>query len=138
MLDRGRRRLENQGQDLSTPEAMKAPREASNGWEKTLSRYFHAANIPLNWDYGSRRFVGLSGFDIARLNPKTEDLVWPRMPERFKSYEHRRTHTNSDIIVLVTNRQYGDSVDDSFVITRLGTFTPMLHALIATNPERYK
>lgn len=101
-------------------------------WESTLSRYFAANSIPLKWDGVAKRFVGVAGHVIARINPKSEANAWARMPERFKFYENDR-----NLIVFVTNRQYGDSVDDNFVIMRLGTFIPMMKALVESDRERW-
>lgn len=114
---------------------MKAPREA--GWEKTLTRYFAALGIPLRWKYAKRRFLGVSGHEFARLNPKSgkDESVWARMPEYVNKYE--RLAEGKQVIVFATNRGYGDSVDDSLVVLRLGTFAPMLKALVDSDKERW-
>lgn len=117
---------------------MKAPHEGDNRWERVLSRYFHACNIPVQWEYQTRRFEGLSGFEIARINPKagSEERVWQRMPESIRDFERRQTETHRELVILVTNRQYGDSVEDSIVVTRLGAYAPLLKAFLTSNPER--
>ena len=119
---------------------MKAPREADNGWEKAISRYFHANNIPVTWEYQTRRFEGLPGFEICRINPKaaTEEAVWTRMPDHIRSFERRQRDSRQSLLILVTNRQYGDSVDDSIVVTRLGSYVQLLKAFIDKEPERYR
>lgn len=114
---------------------MKSPKEAGTRWENTLSRYFAAVGIPLRWEYVKRRFVGISGHEFARLNPKSNkhENVWTRMPEYVKKYEA----DGKQVIIFATNRQYGDSVDDSLVVLRLGTFIPMLKALVDSDKERW-
>lgn len=110
---------------------MKAPAEAQ--WEKVLSRYFAASGVPLRWDGLAKRFLGLAGHTVARLNPKVEDFAWARMPERFSKYDKDGSNT----IVLVTNKVYGDTVDDSFVVMRIRTFIPMVKALVESDRERW-
>jgi hypothetical protein len=117
---------------------MKAPREAGNGWEKALSRYFAAHALPLQWDYPSRRFQGVAGHSFPRLNPSLEENVWARMPEYIRKYEQPDKNKESkQVVVLATNRKYGDSIDDTLVVMRLGTFIPMLKAMIQQDRERW-
>lgn len=113
---------------------MKAPPEAS--WERVLNRYFAAMSIPLKWDGAAHRFRGMAGHSFARFNPKArnEEPVWKHMPMYISRYEEKE---GRNVIILVTNRQYGDSVDDSMVVMRLGTFMPMLKAFIDTDRERW-
>ena len=59
--------------------------------------------------------------------------MWARMPE----YMNRLGKTEDNVVVFVTNKQYGDSVDDSYVVMRLGTFIPMMKALLESDKERY-
>lgn len=110
---------------------MKAPMEAA--WERTLSRYFAANSIPLTWDARRKRFLGVAGHAVARLNPRSEASVWARMPELFGRFEKDDRNT----IVFVTNKVYGDTVDDSFVVMRIGTFIPMMKALVESDRERW-
>jgi hypothetical protein len=110
---------------------MKAPTEAH--WERTLSRYFLANGIPLDWDGHRKRFLGVAGHTVARINPRVEAQVWAKLPERLYRYEKE----GGNAIVLVTNRQYGDSVDDSFAVMRIGTFIPMMKALVESDRERW-
>lgn len=114
---------------------MKPPREVGSRWENVLTRYFAAVGIPLRWEYVKRRFVGISGHEFARLNPKAgkEENVWTRMPEYVRKYEAN----GKQVVIFATNRQYGDSVDDSLVVLRLGTFIPMLKALVDNDKERW-
>lgn len=117
---------------------MRAARESRNGWEKALSRYFAAHAVDLRWDYASRRFTGIAGHIFARLNPQKEDNVWKRMPEYVKRYEQSdRNSEGKQVVIFATNRQYGDSVEDTLVVMRLGTFAPMLKALINQDKERW-
>lgn len=114
---------------------MKSPKEINNRWERTLTRYFAAVGIPLRWNYGKRRFLGIKGHEFARLNPKSDKVenVWTRMPEYVRKYEA----DGKQVVIFATNRQYGDSVDDSLVVLRLGTFIPMLKALVDNDKERW-
>jgi hypothetical protein len=115
---------------------MKAPSEQH--WENTLTRYFAAWGIPLRWDYGKRRYRGISGHLFARLNPRVEENVWVRMPEYLKKYEHQdRNPDGRQVVIFTTNKIYGDSVDDSIVVMRLGTFIPMMKSLLETDKERW-
>lgn len=101
------------------------------GWERKLTRYLHAHSLPLQWNYSTRRFSGLPGFSIARINPLVEDNAWASMPKRVLSYESRERNPSGDpVIVFVTNKRYGDSIDDSMVVLRLGAFIPMLKAFV--------
>lgn len=60
--------------------------------------------------------------------------MWSRMPDYIRKYE---TADGKQVVIIATNRGYGDSVDDSMVVMRLGTFIPMLKALIETDRERW-
>lgn len=115
---------------------MRAPKEIA--WEKTLSRYFAACGIPLKWEYVPRRYTGIAGHVFARINPKDKnpDHVWNNMPRYIKQYEQKSEGKNA--VVFITNKQYGDSVDDSLVILRIGTFIPMLKAFVESDKERWK
>lgn len=107
-------------------------------WERTIARYFNAHGLPIKWEYVARRFQGIKGFSIVRLNPSVEESVWASIPKRLKSYESADRNANREsVIIVVTNRKYGDSVDDSIVVMRLGTFIPMLKALVHNDRERY-
>lgn len=118
---------------------MRAARESRNGWEKALSRFFAAHAIKLDWNYQSRRFEGVAGHIFARLNPQKEENVWKRMPEYVKRYEKPdKNSEGKQVVILATNRQYGDSVEDTLVVMRLGTFAPMLKAFINNDKERWQ
>ena len=41
-----------------------------------------------------------------------------------------RNPSGDPVIVFVTNKRYGDSIDDSMVVLRLGAFIPMLKAFV--------
>jgi hypothetical protein len=61
------------------------------------------------------------------------------MPEYVKRYElPERNREGKQVVIFATNRQYGDSVEDTLVVMRLGTFAPMLKALIAQDKERWE
>lgn len=118
---------------------MRAPKEAGEAWERTLTRFFAAHGVPLRWDYVSRRFHGLAGHNVARINPAKEDNVWQNMPQYVRKYEYPdRNKESKQVMVFVTNKRYGDSVDDTLVVMRLGTLMPMLKSMVDKDPERWK
>jgi hypothetical protein len=57
------------------------------------------------------------------------------MPEYMRKYE--RLADGKQVIIFATNRGYGDSVDDSLVVLRMGTFAPMLKAFVDQDKERW-
>lgn len=117
---------------------MRASREAASGWERVLTRYFAATGIPLRWEYGRRRFEGISGHLFARLNPAREEALWANIPKFVRKYESDDTNPSSlPVIIFVTNRRYGDSVEDSLVVMRLGAFAPMLKSFVDSDKERW-
>jgi hypothetical protein len=60
------------------------------------------------------------------------------MPEYIRKYEQPDKNKESkQVVVLATNRKYGDSIDDTLVVMRLGTFIPMLKAMIQQDRERW-
>lgn len=100
---------------------------SEKNWERTIVRYLNAHAIPIKWDGLAKRFTGIKGHCIARINPRVEQNAWALMPQRLRQYEAPDRNSYSDnVILLVTNRMYGDSVDDTIVVMRLGTFIPML------------
>lgn len=110
---------------------MKSPTEPN--WEKTLSRYLAANGIPLAWNPVSKRYEGVAGHTFARLNPRLEEGAWARMPHRMSRIDAKE----DNLVMFVTNKMYGDSVDDNFVVMRLGTFIPMMKALVESDRERW-
>jgi len=116
---------------------MKAPKEGNERWERTLSRYFAAYGVPLRWSYSARRYKGIAGHLFARLNPYNEDKMWQLMPQTVRKYENERNPDGKQVVIFATNRRYGDSIDDSLVIMRMGTFVPMLKALVDSDKERW-
>jgi len=132
-----RKRIRHTSKALHAEENIKPVRSAA-AWERVMTRYFAANHIPLKWEYIPRRFTGIAGHVFARLNPKQDAVenVWVRMPEYVKRYEKNEDGKNA--IVFVTNRAYGDNIDDSLVVLRLGTFVPMLKAFIDSDKERWK
>ena len=116
---------------------MKAPREGQERWERTVSRYFAVHGLKVKWSYPQRRFVGIAGHMFARLNPYNEVKMWELMPQTLRKYETERNPDGKQVVIFATNRRYGDSVDDSIVVLRLGTFLPMLKALVDSDKERW-
>ena len=117
---------------------MKAPKEIHDRWERTIGRYFAAAGIPVKWDGLKHRFVGVHRHSLARINPsaktETRENQWKLMPQRISDLEKRGSE---NVIMLVTSQRYGDEVEDSFVVMRLGTFTPIFKAFIDSDRERW-
>lgn len=116
---------------------MRAPKEGKERWERTLTRYFAAYSVPLRWSYPARRFQGVAGHLFARLNPQNEDKMWQLMPQTIRKYENERNPNGKQVVIFATNRRYGDSIDDSLVVMRMGTFIPMLKALVDSDKERW-
>jgi hypothetical protein len=117
---------------------MRAPKEEAGRWERTLERYMVAHGIPLRWDGLAKRYTGIAGHLFARLNPKVEENMWANMPRYVRRYEQQdKNETGKQVVIFATNRNYGDSVDDSIVVMRLGTFAPMLKAFIQSDKERW-
>jgi protein gp37 len=116
---------------------MKSPKEGKERWERTLTRYFAAYSVPLRWSYPRRRFTGVAGHLFARLNPYNEDKMWQLMPQTIRKYENERNPNGKQVVIFATNRRYGDSIDDSLVVMRMGTFIPMLKALVDSDKERW-
>ena len=116
---------------------MKSIRETT-AWERVMVRYFSTYMIPIKWDYASRSFKGITGYRIMRYNPKKEtDFTWTLVPQKLKQYAAERSNGKPPIIIM-TNKQYGDSIDDMIVVMSLGTFMPMLKEWYQADPERNK
>lgn len=118
---------------------MKAPQGESgdNGkWERTLARFFTANRIPLTWGGAVKGFTGISGYTIRRIAPMRSRYYstasWKEMPAYFRERQHL-----PNMIVVVTNRKYGDDIEDSLVVMRLGTFAPIFATHINSDRERY-
>lgn len=107
-------------------------------WERTVARCMNSFGIPVKWDYRSRSFVGLRGITLKRIAPMrsrlddTQSLT--ALPRTIKALEERGHQTP---VIVVTNRHYGDSVEDSLVVMRLGSFLPMFMRYINSDRERY-
>ncbi len=116
---------------------MKAPTQSGDtgGWERAIARYLTANRVPVRWDHTTQSFTGLSGYTIRRSVPMRARLdpgqALTALPKFF------RTHTDNGLIVVVTNRKYGEDLEDSLVVTRLGTFGPILASHINNDRERY-
>jgi hypothetical protein len=116
---------------------MKAVKEPA--WEKTLARYFAANGLPLQWNGLAKRYRGIAGHMFARLNPDKEEQMWVRLPKYLRDIESPGSNPDGKSAVLfITNKKYGDSVDDSIVVMRLGTFIPMIKSMYYSDRERYE
>lgn len=119
---------------------MKSPKLTGDDgrWERTIARYMASYGLPIKWNYRDRKFTGLRLFTIKRVAPMRaridESQSWTNMPRTIKQLEDRG---HSNLIVIATNRHYGDSIEDSLVITRLGTFMPLMQALVENDRERW-
>ncbi len=117
---------------------MKSPKKSGdNGrWERTLARFFTANRIPLRWDGVAKRFVGISSYTFARIAPMrarvNPDEALSNLPRYFREHQH-----DGNLIVVVTNLKYGDDLEDSLVVMKLGTFAPIFTSHINTDRERY-
>jgi hypothetical protein len=134
-----RRREKRFIEHLADEETMKAPSSvggANGRWERTLARYLTVNKVPLTWAGQIKGFTGISGYGFRRIAPKAARFdpmaSWCRMPEYMK--EHRNIR---NLIVFVTNRTYGDGIEDSLVVMRLSTFTEMFSTHINSDRERY-
>lgn len=117
---------------------MKAPAEKGGAWERTIERFMVSSGVPLRWDALARRYRGVAGHMFARLNPRVEAGMWANMPKYVNKYEAQdRNEDGKRAIIIATNKMYGDSVEDSLVVMRLGTFAPMLKAFIQSDRERW-
>lgn len=116
---------------------MKPPTTSGDkgSWERTLARYFTANKVPLTWDGASHTFKGLAGYTIRRSAPMRARIdpgqALTALPRFFRS------HQDDGLIVVVTNRKYGEDLEDSLVVTRLGTFGPIFASHINSDRERY-
>ena len=113
---------------------MKAP--AERFWESTLTRYFAAIGIPLRWNGAYKCFTGVRKHTVKRINPSSltaEGNQWRLMPQNLRKAEEGGNRA----ILIVSSKRYGDEVEDSIVVMRLGTASPMLKALIDNDKERW-
>lgn len=119
---------------------MRSPRKTGDDgrWERTVARCFNAFGIPVQWDYSRRRFIGLSGINIKRIAPMRSRLddsqSLTTLPRTIRIMEESG---EQNPIIVVTNRHYGDTVEDSLVVLRLGSFLPMLAVFVESDRERY-
>ena len=111
-------------------------RRRARDWERIVARYFAAVGLPLRWDGSKLRYYGIARHEIARVNSSTpaEQGTWKKMPERFKYIEDK---TDKNVIMIVNNARFGDGVEDSLVVMRLGTFGPLMKALYDSDKERW-
>lgn len=115
---------------------MKSPKETGGRWESTLTRYFAAYGIPIRWDGIHKRFTGFRKHTVKRINPSSptaEGNQWRLMPQNLRKAEV----DGQRAILIVSSKRYGDEVEDSIVVMRLGTASPMLKALIDNDKERW-
>lgn len=117
---------------------MKAPRQSGDkgAWERTISRYLTANKVPVLWDYTQRKFTGIHGYTLKRIAPMRARYDTSQslsgLPEFFRDHAGE-----PNLVVIVTNRKYGDDLEDSLVVMRLGTFGPMFATHITSDRERY-
>lgn len=117
---------------------MKVPiRSGDTGvWERMIARYLTASKVPVVWNGSRRAFEGLHGFTIKRIAPMRARYDTSQsmrgLPEVFRANKEVPNY-----VVIVTNAHYGDNLEDSLVVLRLGDFTPMLAAFINNDRERY-
>lgn len=116
---------------------MRSVREGTAGaWERLIVRYFATYTIPLKWSYQDRRFLGIAGLKIVRINPRSgADTKWALIPQHLKKHEGERGNGNP-CVILVTNKQYGDSVDDTIAVMKLSTLMPILKVWYQFDVER--
>lgn len=115
---------------------MKVPREPL--WERLIARYLIASGMPVfRWDGKDKRFHGVRGFSWTRSNP-TGNGGWANVPFYFKRYERERQNGNPHpVIMFLASKYNGENVEDTFVLMRLGTFAPLIKALIESDPARH-
>jgi hypothetical protein len=118
---------------------MKVPatKGGDNGrWERMIARYLTANRIPLTWRGKMTGFTGIAGYGFRRIAPKRAQFLseetWSKMPEYMKKYSHI-----SNLIVFVTNKTYGDNIEDTIVVMRLSTFTEIFATHVNNDRERY-
>ena len=107
-------------------------------WEDLICSFMVAAGIPgVKYHKAKRRFTGIKGMAIVRVMPHSEG-GWARIPSHFKRYETERNQGNpSPVVMISTSRHNGPNIEDSFVITRLETFTRILADVVSDRPDRY-
>ena len=122
--------------DLDSEEPVKAPTRSGDtgSWERALARFLTVNKVPVTWKTG--KFAGISSYTLARIAPMrarlNPDESLSKLPLFFRLRQHER-----NLIVFVTNRKYGDDLEDSLVVMRLGTFMPMFATHINSDRERY-
>jgi hypothetical protein len=109
------------------------PRADKGVWERAISRYLHGNRIPLTWKGG--QFVGLHRYTFRRIVPKRANQDPSQSLSQLPRYFKERAD-EQNLIVFITNPQYGDSLEDSLVAMRLGTFGPIFETHINNNRER--
>lgn len=122
---------------MDEEENVKAPRTNRGSiWERTIARWFTVNGIPVKWETHKGQFTGIAAHSIRRIVPQSSasnpDHRWARIPEIFTKYKD-----DPGLILVFTNSRYGSGIEDSYVVTRLETFTPMFAALVTNDKERY-
>lgn len=107
-------------------------------WEDMIQRYIVSAGVPgFRWDGAIRRFTGIRGLQFARAMPRNEG-GWAHTPEFFKRYERERNDGSGfPFVMFLTSKNNGPNIEDTFVLTRLDTFTALLANAVKADPERY-
>jgi hypothetical protein len=91
----------------------------------------------VKYDGKAKRFVGIKGFSMVRISPKSEE-GWAKVPFYFRRYETERANGNPHpVIMFLTSKHNGSDIEQTFVLTRLETFTPLLQTAIEANPGYY-
>lgn len=116
---------------------MKAPRIGAL-WEKAICAYMASSGVPaFRFDGMRHRFTGIKGFSFVRIMPHSEG-GWAKVPLNFRRYETERNQGSPHpVVMFATSRHYGTEVEDTFVITRLGTFAQLMATAVAADPGRY-
>lgn len=114
-------------------------RSENNGWERMISKYVVGAGVPMfSWDGIARRFQGPKGLRFTRYSTFTKK-GWNGVSDEFKRYNTTRKNPgeHGDLVMFVVNKQFGPSISDTYVVTRLDTFSKILSEAVTANPERY-
>lgn len=91
----------------------------------------------MTYDGKKKRFVGIKGFSMVRISPKYEG-GWAHVPFYFRRYENERANGNPHpVVMFLTSRHNGDDIEQTFVLTRLSTFTSLLQSVVEADPGRY-
>jgi len=119
--------------------ALRVPKVTSKAiWENLIVKYLTSVGVPgFSYNGKDKRFHGIKGFSFVRIAPKA-DGGWANVPYQFHRYETERANGNPHpVIMFLTGRNNGSEVNNTYVLTRLETFAPMLKTMIEAEPTRY-